>query len=132
MATPVTTSQPVIYSDCSMEAYPRAAGRIDLSYALSATKPDLRSELSTLAHRVLPDLGGVVLIAIISLRAGLVMNRFASSLLPTVYQTPERRPDLELTSRLRRRRLRSRRPQPSDFRSFVRRAKKNALILGAS
>jgi hypothetical protein len=41
MATPVTTFQPIICSDWSMEAYSRTTGRIDLSHELGAMKPDL-------------------------------------------------------------------------------------------
>jgi rhodanese-related sulfurtransferase len=44
------------------------------------------------------DLGWVFLAAIISLAAGLLMNRLSSRPLPLVYQTPEQRFDAELTS----------------------------------
>jgi rhodanese-related sulfurtransferase len=54
--------------------------------------------LSNLAHRIPRDLAGVALIAILSLGAGFAMNRVSSSPLPIVYQTPEQRFDLELTS----------------------------------
>jgi rhodanese-related sulfurtransferase len=50
-----------------------------------------------LAWRILRDLGGVALLAIASLAAGLVMNRL-SNRLPLVYQTPEQRFDAELTT----------------------------------
>ena len=48
--------------------------------------------------RILRDLGSVALLAIASLAAGLVMNRFSSAPLPIVYQTPEQRFDAELTT----------------------------------
>ena len=44
------------------------------------------------------DLGGVLLTASISLAAGLWINRFSARPLPLVYQTPEQRFDVELTS----------------------------------
>jgi rhodanese-related sulfurtransferase len=46
----------------------------------------------------LRDLGGVVLIAVVSLIAALAMNRFSAHPLPIVYQTPEQRFDAELTT----------------------------------
>jgi rhodanese-related sulfurtransferase len=54
--------------------------------------------LRNFGQRIVRDLGGVALIAGLSLGAGLGMNRLASSPLPIVYQTPEQRFDLELTS----------------------------------
>jgi rhodanese-related sulfurtransferase len=54
-------------------------------------------QASKLAWRILRDLGGVALLAIASMTAGLVMNRF-SYRLPLVYQTPEQRFDVELTT----------------------------------
>ncbi|MGC2445966.1 rhodanese-like domain-containing protein [Candidatus Binatus sp.] len=48
--------------------------------------------------RILRDLGGVVLLAIAALAAGLVINRFSSAPLPLIYQTPEQRFDAELTT----------------------------------
>jgi rhodanese-related sulfurtransferase len=48
--------------------------------------------------RILRDLGGVALLAIASLAAGLLMNRLSSGPLPIVYQTPEQRFDVELTT----------------------------------
>lgn len=50
--------------------------------------------------RILRDLGSVALLAIASLAAGLVMNRFSSAPLPIVYQTPEQRFDAELTTKV--------------------------------
>jgi rhodanese-related sulfurtransferase len=47
---------------------------------------------------VVRDLCAVALIVIVSLAAGLAVNRFSSRPLPIVYQTPERRFDAELTS----------------------------------
>ena len=52
----------------------------------------------SLGAQILRDLGGVALLAIASLVAGLVMNRFSSATLPIVYQTPEQRFDVELTT----------------------------------
>lgn len=54
--------------------------------------------MSNLAQRIPRDLAGVALIAILSLGAGLAINRFSASPLPIVYQTPEQRFDVELTS----------------------------------
>ena len=48
--------------------------------------------------RFLRDLGGVALLAIASLLAGLMINRFSPTPLPIVYQTPEQRFDAELTT----------------------------------
>ena len=52
----------------------------------------------SLLAQFLRDLGGVALIAIASLAAGLVINRFSAARLPMVYQTPEQRFDAELTT----------------------------------
>lgn len=49
------------------------------------------------AQRIVRDLGAVALIAVLSLGAGLLMNRFSARPLPIVYRTPEQRFDLELT-----------------------------------
>jgi rhodanese-related sulfurtransferase len=51
-----------------------------------------------LGSQILRDLGGVTLLAIASLAAGLVMNRFSLGPLPLVYQAPEQRFDAELTT----------------------------------
>ena len=48
--------------------------------------------------QILRDLSGVALLAIVSLVAGLIMNRFSTAPLPIVYQTPEQRFDAELTT----------------------------------
>jgi rhodanese-related sulfurtransferase len=48
--------------------------------------------------RVLRDLAGVVLLALVSIAAGLAMNQLSSHPLPIVYQTPEQRFDAELTT----------------------------------
>jgi rhodanese-related sulfurtransferase len=48
--------------------------------------------------QILRDFGGVALLAIVSLVAGLMMNRFSAAPLPLVYQTPEQRFDAELTT----------------------------------
>jgi len=61
-------------------------------------EPSASYQVSNFNRQIVRDLGGVVLIAILSLGAGLVMNRLSPSPLPIVYQTPERRFDVELTS----------------------------------
>ena len=48
--------------------------------------------------QILRDLGSVAVLAIASLAAGLMMNRFASAPLPVIYHTPEQRFDAELTT----------------------------------
>jgi rhodanese-related sulfurtransferase len=48
--------------------------------------------------QILRDLLGVALLAVASLVAGLVINRFSPARLPIVYQTPEQRFDAELTT----------------------------------
>ncbi len=60
----------------------------------SAGPPQARS----LGSQILRDLGGVALLAIASLAAGLMVNRFSLAPLPIVYQTPEQRFDAELTT----------------------------------
>jgi rhodanese-related sulfurtransferase len=64
------------------------------------TAPNLTqpSQAGKLTRLVAVDFGCVFLIAIISLVAGLLLNRFSSRPLPFVYQTPEQRFDAELTS----------------------------------
>ncbi len=52
----------------------------------------------SLGSQIVRDLGGVAMLAIASLAAGLVMNRFSLAPLPIVYQTPEQRFDAELTT----------------------------------
>lgn len=59
-----------------------------------ARLPQARS----LRSRIVRDLGGVALLAVASLAAALVINRFSSSPLPLVYQTAEQRLDAELTT----------------------------------
>jgi rhodanese-related sulfurtransferase len=49
-------------------------------------------------RRIALDFGGVMLTAIISFAAGLLINRFSAEPLPILYQTPEQRFDAELTS----------------------------------
>jgi rhodanese-related sulfurtransferase len=44
------------------------------------------------------DLAGVFCLAMVSLAAGMVINRFRSSPLPVMYQSPEQRFDAELTT----------------------------------
>jgi len=52
----------------------------------------------SLGAQIVRDLGGLVLIAIAALAAGLAMNRYYATPLPIVYQTPEQRFDAELTT----------------------------------
>jgi rhodanese-related sulfurtransferase len=67
--------------------------------APAMTRPDLRrGGISNLGRRVLRDLSGVAVMVILSLAAGLAINRFSSRPLPIVYQTPEQRFDAELTA----------------------------------
>ncbi len=72
-----------------MTLTPTIAGK-NLPYAVSVRRIALRDSLR--------DLGWVVLIAVGSLGLGLAMNRFSSHPLPMVYQSPEQRFDIELTS----------------------------------
>lgn len=51
-----------------------------------------------LGLQILRDLGGVAVLAIASLVAGLMINHFSAAPLPVVYQTPEQRFDAELTT----------------------------------
>jgi len=60
----------------------------------SARLPQARG----LGSQILRDLSGVALLAIASLVAGLIMNRFSPTPLPILYQTPEQRFDAELTT----------------------------------
>jgi len=60
--------------------------------------PKPLSQPNRIARRVALDLSGVFLTALISLAAGLLINRFSARPLPLVYQTPEQRFDAELTS----------------------------------
>ena len=63
------------------------------------TADPLRPPLaSNLKWRILRDLGGVTLLAIISVAAGLMVNRLSNHPLPVVYQTPAQRLDAELTT----------------------------------
>src|SRR5260370_26078119 len=60
--------------------------------------PATLSPARSLGAQFLRDLGGVALIAIASIAAGLVINRFSTAPLPMVYETPEQRFDAELTT----------------------------------
>ena len=51
-----------------------------------------------LVAQIIRDLGGVTILAIVALAAGLLVNRFLPAPLPVVYQTPEDRFDAELTT----------------------------------
>lgn len=65
---------------------------------MSIITPDKAPQARSFASHLGRDLGGVVLLAIASMAAGLAMNRFSSAPLPIVYQTPEQRFDAELTT----------------------------------
>lgn len=71
-----------------------------MSSTVSITRPDPARPTpeSDKPWRILRDLGGVALIAIASVAAGVALNRLSSRPLPVVYQTPERRFDAELTT----------------------------------
>ena len=71
-----------------------------MSSALSnvTAEPALLPRASSLAWQILRDLGGVTLLAIASMAAGLAMSRLSHPPLPIVYQTPEQRFDAELTT----------------------------------
>lgn len=71
-----------------------------MSSAPLIANPHLKpsSRANRIARRVALDLSGVLLTASISLAAGLLINRFSARPLPLVYQTPEQRFDVELTS----------------------------------
>jgi rhodanese-related sulfurtransferase len=71
-----------------------------MSSALPIAKPDAARlhGAGNLGALLVRDLGGVALIVILSVAAGLALNRFSSRPLPIVYQTPEQRFDAELTS----------------------------------
>jgi rhodanese-related sulfurtransferase len=60
----------------------------------SARVPRTRS----LVAQIIRDLGGVAILAIVAVAAGLLVNRFSPAPLPVVYQTPEDRFDAELTT----------------------------------
>src|SRR5689334_9710884 len=68
------------------------------SAPLFATPNPPPSRAGRIARRAALDLSGVVLTALISLAAGLSINRLSARPLPLVYQTPEQRLDAELTS----------------------------------
>lgn len=72
---------------------------------MSSALPIVRANWGSLQHgadsfgrRVLRDLVAVAVVIIMSVAAGIGMNRFSSQPLPIVYQTPEQRFDAELTS----------------------------------
>jgi rhodanese-related sulfurtransferase len=56
------------------------------------------SDVPALRVQLIRDLAIVAILAIISLVAGLVIDRFAKNPLPIVYKTPEQRFDAELTT----------------------------------
>ncbi|MGH7780454.1 MAG: rhodanese-like domain-containing protein [Candidatus Binataceae bacterium] len=85
-----------------------------------------------LASRLVRDLAGVILIALLSLGVGLTINWFSTPSLPIIYQTPEQRFDLELTSLVAAPPFKIAPAATvglAEFRSAV--ASKNALILDA-
>jgi rhodanese-related sulfurtransferase len=65
---------------------------------IATVHPTPPSQASRITRRVALDLSGVLLIALVSLAAGLSINRFSARPLPLVYKTPEQRFDAELTS----------------------------------
>ena len=72
-----------------------------MTSAVSSTVTHEQARLSqarSMRPQILRDLGGIALLAIASLAAGLVMNRYSPAPLPIVYQTPEQRFDAELTT----------------------------------
>jgi rhodanese-related sulfurtransferase len=66
--------------------------------SIATSNPAPAPQSSGIARRVTVDLGAVFLIALASLAAGLLVNRFSARPLPLVYQNPEQRFDAELTS----------------------------------
>ena len=66
--------------------------------SIATPDPARLPQARSLAWQIVRDLGGVAILAIASLAAGLVINRFSLSPLPIVYQTPEQRFDAELTT----------------------------------
>ena len=66
--------------------------------SMTTHDPARLPQARSLAWQIMCDLGRVALLAIASLAAGLVMNRFSLAPLPVVYQTPEQRFDAELTT----------------------------------
>jgi rhodanese-related sulfurtransferase len=66
--------------------------------SLIATNPPQPVSARLPASEVVRDLCGVLLVAIVSLGIGLALNHFSSHPLPMVYQSPEQRFDVELTS----------------------------------
>src|SRR5271156_7124732 len=65
-----------------------------MTSAVLSCPPQARS----FGSQILRDLGGVALLAVVALAAGLAMNRFSSPPLPLVYETTEQRFDAELTT----------------------------------
>jgi len=68
------------------------------SVPIATSNPARLAQASNHTWQILRDLGGVVLVAIACMAAGLAMNRLSPHLLPIVYQTPEQRFDAELTT----------------------------------
>jgi rhodanese-related sulfurtransferase len=65
--------------------------------SIAKSRPVRRFARTSFASEILRDLVAVMFIAMASLAAGLVTNRFSSRPLPMVYQTPEQRLEAELT-----------------------------------
>ncbi|MGB8411647.1 MAG: rhodanese-like domain-containing protein [Candidatus Binatus sp.] len=66
--------------------------------SVATPEPAGLPQASSLAWQIVRDLGRVAILAIVSLAAGLVINRSSLHPLPIVYQTPEQRFDAELTT----------------------------------
>jgi rhodanese-related sulfurtransferase len=105
---------------------------VSLAPLIATPHPKPPSRANGIASRVALDLSGVFLTALISLAAGLLINRFSARPLPLVYKTPEQRFDAELTSLVTAPPL-ALQPAPTiglpEFRAAVQ--KKSALIFDA-
>lgn len=66
--------------------------------SLDQLDPGRPTQRSYSIWSILRDLVGVAVLALVSLAAGLAMNKFSPRPLPVVYQTPEQRFDVELTT----------------------------------
>jgi len=71
---------------------------MSLASLIATPHSESPSRANRISRRVALDFGGVFLVALISLAAGLSINRFSARPLPLVYKTPEQRFDAELTS----------------------------------
>ena len=66
--------------------------------SIATPDPARLPQARSLAWQIVRDLGRVAILAIVSLAAGLVINRSSTRPLPIVYQAPEQRFDAELTT----------------------------------